>query len=88
MDPAALLRNGMPDSVDDVVVMLDGSLTFTGIEATGLDIYWGAYLGTTDEILIRGPLAEVRDHIVAVRAEAAARKGWMFDTYLLRRRLG
>ena len=46
---------------------------------------WGAYLGTPDEILLSGPLADVREEITRVRAEAAARKGWMFDTYLLRR---
>ena len=31
------------------------------------------------------PLDEVADEIVRVRAEARAAKGWMFDTYLLRR---
>ena len=30
-------------------------------------------------------IAAARDEIAAVRAEAKARKGWMFDTYLLRR---
>jgi precorrin-6A synthase len=48
-------------------------------------IYWGAYLGTPDEILVSGPLAEVAEEIRRVRAEARERKGWMFDTYLLRR---
>ena len=84
--PARSIRGGLPAGVDDLVVMLDARLTFTEIDATGLDIYWGAYLGTEDEILIRGPLAEVRDEIVRVRAAAVARKGWMFDIYLLRRR--
>lgn len=86
ISPARLLRGGMPEGVDDVVVMLDGSQTFTLIDPTGLDIYWGAYLGTPDEILISGPLETVRDEIAAARAQATARKGWMFDTYLLRRR--
>lgn len=85
--PARLLASGMPDDVDDVVVMLDGKQTFAGIDPSGLDIYWGAYLGTADEILIRGSLAEVRYEIVRVRAQAATDKGWVFDTYLLRRRL-
>ena len=76
----------MPTDVDDVVVMLDGAQTFATIEPEGLDIYWGAYLGTPDEILVSGPLQDVREEIVRVRAEAAARKGCMFDTYLLRRR--
>ena len=50
-----------------------------------MTIWWGAYLGTPDEILLSGPLAEVGPEIERVRAEARARKGWMFDTYLLRR---
>lgn len=85
ISPARLLADGMPADVDDVVVMLDGKQTFTRIDPAGLEIYWGAYLGTPDEILISGALAKVRDEIVRVRAEAAERKGWMFDTYLLRR---
>ena len=39
-----------------------------------------------DEILISGDLAEVRDEILATRADAEKRLGWVFDTYLLRRR--
>ncbi|MGW5950382.1 hypothetical protein ACWFRN_36120, partial [Streptomyces celluloflavus] len=30
------------------------------------------------------PLSEVADRIVALRAEARARHGWIMDTYLLR----
>ncbi|MFT3862406.1 precorrin-6A synthase (deacetylating) [Micropruina sp.] len=85
--PARLLADGVPAGVDDVVVMLDGRQTFAAIDPTGLDIFWGAYLGTPDEILIAGDLAQVRQRILTVRAEAAAGKGWMFDTYLLRRRI-
>ncbi|MDO5699223.1 MAG: precorrin-6A synthase (deacetylating) [Dermatophilus congolensis] len=86
ISPARLLRDGMPEGVDDVVVMLDGHQTFANIDPTGLDIYWGAYLGTPDEVLISGPLEAVRAEIVATRESETARKGWMFDTYLLRRR--
>ncbi len=82
--PARLLASGMPADVHDVVVMLDGRQTFSRIDPSGLEIYWGAYLGTADEILISGPLAEVSDEILRVRAEAAERNGWIFDTYLLR----
>jgi precorrin-6A synthase len=52
------------------------------------DIYWGAYLGTPDEILISGPLPEVAPRITRARAEARRRKGWIMDTYLLRRHPG
>ncbi len=83
--PARLLAGGMPEGVDDVVVMIDAGATFATLPPEGIDIYWGAYLGTVDELLVRGPLAEVADEIVRVREEAAARKGWMFDIYLLRR---
>jgi precorrin-6A synthase len=75
---------GLPDGARDVVVMLDSGLAFTTLDGDW-EIYWGAYLGTPDEILIAGRLSEVADEIVRVRAEARARKGWMFDTYLLRR---
>jgi precorrin-6A synthase len=78
------LARGFPRDADDVVVMLDPHQAFLGLDGE-FDIYWGAYLGTADEILIAGPLAEVGAEIARVRAEARTRKGWMFDTYLLRR---
>jgi precorrin-6A synthase len=80
-----LAEEGWPAGVDDVVVMLDGRLAFTTVDPDGVDIYWGAYLGTPDEILVAGPLARAAGEIERVRAEARERKGWMFDTYLLRR---
>ncbi|MDQ1738678.1 MAG: precorrin-6A synthase, partial [Pseudonocardiales bacterium] len=86
LTPARLLADGLPDGVDDVVVLLDAGTAFAALEdPTDIHIYWGAYLGTEDEILLSGPLAEIGPEIVRVRAQAKARKGWMFDTYLLRR---
>ena len=81
-----LAGEGMPADVDDVVVMLDGHAAFADLPDPDLDIHWGAYLGTPDEILVAGDLAAVRDEIVRRRAEARARKGWVMDVYLLRRR--
>ena len=86
ISPARLLEEGMPEGVDDVVVMLDGKQTFSLIDPTGLDIYWAAYIGSPDEILISGSLEDVRDEILRVRAQAKEEHGWLFDTYLLRRR--
>ncbi|WP_205718429.1 precorrin-6A synthase (deacetylating) [Actinomadura sp. WMMA1423] len=71
-------------TADDVLVMLDAHCAFAEA-GEGYHIYWGAYLGTPDEILVCGPVAEVAERIRAVRAEARARKGWIMDTYLLRR---
>ncbi len=66
--------------------MLDGEQAFARIDPEDLDIYWGAYLGTADEILIAGRLAEVRENIIEERKRARKAKGWIMDTYLLRRR--
>ncbi|WP_329128769.1 precorrin-6A synthase (deacetylating) [Streptomyces sp. NBC_01476] len=81
-----LSEEGLPGGVDDVVVMLDARQAFGDLIGEGLHIYWGAYLGTPDEILLSGPLdGELADRIRGVRAAARARKGWIMDTYLLRR---
>ncbi|XQM26796.1 hypothetical protein ACNSZF_10630 [Burkholderia gladioli] len=68
-----------------MVVMLDAHNAFERVE-DDVDIYWGAYVGTPDEILVAGRLAEVKQEIVRVRAEARARHGWIMDTYLLKKR--
>ena len=79
------LAEGLPDNLGDIVVMLDGEQTFKKIAAADLDIYWGAYLGTQDEILVSGKLAEVRDEIERIRSKAREERGWIMDTYLLRK---
>lgn len=70
-------------TADDILVMLDSRCAFTGLD--DFHIHWGAYLGTPDEILVEGPVAEVGEHIRDLRTRARARKGWIMDTYLLRR---
>jgi precorrin-6A synthase len=79
------LAEGFPDNADSVVVLLDGEQSFTKIESAGIDIYWGAYIGTEDEILVSGRLSEVASDIEAVRAKARREKGWIMDAYLLRK---
>ena len=74
------------DRQGDTVVMLDGQTAFLAVDDPEAEIFWGAYLGTPDEILIRGPLGEVRDEIVATRAAARAEHGWIMDIYLIRQR--
>jgi precorrin-6A synthase len=70
---------------DDTIVMLDGQTAFTTADPD-LDIFWGAYLGTPDQITIAGRLGDVRGQIVETRKAARARHGWIMDTYLLRKR--
>jgi precorrin-6A synthase len=80
------LAEGLPDDIDDVVVMLDGECAFKTVNDPDIDIYWGAYVGTDDEILTAGNLRDRTEEIERTRAEAKARKGWVMDTYLLRKR--
>ena len=79
------LKAAWPDGIGSIVVMLDGDAAFAQC-ADSCEIYWGAYLGTPDEMLASGRLGDVRDEILARRSEARARKGWIMDTVLLRRR--
>lgn len=83
-----LAQSGMPDGVDDLVVLLDAQDAYARLLGQGLEIFWGAYLGTADEILIAGPLDEVAERIRDTRQRAREAHGWIMDTYLLRRREG
>jgi precorrin-6A synthase len=65
--------------------MLDADCSFRNLDPAGIEVYWGAYLGTPDELLVAGPLAQAGPEIERVRAQARERKGWIMDTYLLRR---
>lgn len=80
------LVRGWPPGVDDVVVMLDAVDAHATVTEPDVDVYWGAYLGTPDEVLVAGDLGVVAAEISRVRAASRARKGWIMDTYLLRRR--
>ena len=80
-----LRDRGWPEGADTAVVMLDGECSFRGLDPAGLTIWWGAFLGMPEQVLVSGPLAEVSERIVTTREEARARHGWIMDTYLLRR---
>jgi precorrin-6A synthase len=83
--PARRIAGGLPAGLDSAVVMLDSGFTAAGLDEEELTVFWGAYLSTPDEALIRGPLAEVAEQIIATRAELRGKHGWIMDTYLLRR---
>jgi len=65
--------------------MLDGGTAFQSLDPKGLHIWWGAYLGMAQQIVLSGELAEVGTKIADVRAEARARHGWIMDCYIIRR---
>ena len=77
--------HGWPKGADRVAVLLDGETSFLSLDPGGLTIWWGAFLGMENETLVHGPLSQVAQTIVRVRAEARAAHGWIMDTYLLER---
>ncbi|SEP11284.1 precorrin-6A synthase (deacetylating) [Pseudomonas sp. ok266] len=79
------LAAGQVSDADSLVVMLDAEDSYQRVADRQTRIYWGAYLGTPDEILISGRLADVADEIERVRKAARAEHGWIMDTYLLRK---
>jgi precorrin-6A synthase len=79
------LAAGQVSDTDSLVVMLDAEDSYRRVADQETEIYWGAYLGTPDEILISGKLSDVADEIERVRKAARAEHGWIMDTYLLRK---
>lgn len=67
------------------IVMLDADCTFLRTASPSDQIWWGAYLGTPQQILISGTVGEVGRQIAETRAEAREQNGWIMDVYLLRR---
>jgi precorrin-6A synthase len=81
------LAQGWPEGVDTAIVMLDADNAYASLPAADeVDIYWGAYVGSDDEILVAGPLDKVANEIVEKRAAAREANGWIMDSYLLRKR--
>jgi precorrin-6A synthase len=80
------LEAGWPADADNLVVMLDGRQAYNSVTEKDVEIFWGAYVGTADEILIAGPLPDVAERISVAREAARRKHGWIMDSYLLRKR--
>lgn len=80
-----LRDEGWPEGADTAAVMLDGECSFRALPHEGVTIWWGAYVGMEEEIILAGPLAELAGRIVETRAKARADHGWIMDIYVLRR---
>ena len=76
---------GEADELSSAVVMLDNHQVFRRFAGEEAEIFWGAYLGTADEILVAGKVGEVMDEIERVRTEAQTKNGWIMDTYMIRK---
>jgi precorrin-6A synthase len=79
------IADGLPDGLDSAVVMLDAGFAAAGLDDPDLVVYWGAYLGTPDEVLISGRVSDIGAEIDRRKKELREQHGWIMDTYLLRR---
>lgn len=80
-----LREHGWPANCSSVIVMLDGNCAFESIDDTAIDIYWGAYLGMPQQLLMHGPLSTIKTAIRQRREAARQTHGWIMDIYLLRK---
>jgi precorrin-6A synthase len=76
---------GEADGLSNFIVMLDNHAAWERFAGEDAMIWWGAYLGTPDEILVAGQVSAVKDQIARLRAAAQQTHGWIMDTYLIRR---
>ncbi|WP_435257028.1 precorrin-6A synthase (deacetylating) [Thioclava sp. FR2] len=80
-----LRDEGWPSGADTVVVMLDAGGSFAKIDQQGVSIWWGAFVGMEEQILVSGKLSDVSDQILKTRQSAREAHGWIMDIYLMRR---
>lgn len=80
-----LAAEGFPNNLDSMVVLLDAENVYKRFADQDIEIHWGAYIGTPDEILLSGSLRDVMSEIERIREEARQDKNWIMDSYLLRR---
>ena len=81
-----LREQGWPEGVETVAVMLDGECSYQSLDGAIYDIWWGAYVGMPDQVLLAGPLDAVGPEIMETRVKARDRHGWIMDIYLIRKR--
>ncbi len=80
-----LREAGWPEGAQTLAVMLDSGGAFSVLDPEGVQIWWGAYLGMREQMLIHGALADVAAEIIDTRARLRAEHGWIMDIYLLQR---
>jgi len=78
------LASDFPAEHTSVVVFLDNGDGLRSLAGRKAHIYWGAYLGTGDEVVVEGEVDDVLDQILAVREACRRAKGWIMDVYLVR----
>lgn len=77
------LHEALAAGHDNIVVMLNRVIELEGVD--DWSIWWGANLGTPNEELVAGRVAEALPLIDAARERVRDRAGWVMDLFLLRR---
>lgn len=73
-----------PDPTENTVVMLDGHAAWQAHVTDNTYIWWGAYLGTENEVLREGFVKDIGDELAQLKADLRLKHGWIMDIYLLR----
>ncbi len=79
------LRQMDEKDIENTLVLLDNYHTYKKFSTSNLNIYWGCYLGLSDEIILSGKLRECLPEIERIRKKKREEKGWIMETYLLRK---
>ena len=79
------LKEDMFVDYKKVLVLLDGKCSFKNLNTNKFYIWWGAYLGMKNQILIKGLLKDVYKKIIDQRVKARKMYGWIMDSYLLKK---
>lgn len=79
-----LREQGWPAGADTVVVMLDAGGAFLTLPSDRIRIWWGAYVGMPEQLLLNGTLSDCAELIIDTRARAREQHGWIMDIYLMR----
>lgn len=69
---------------DNTVVMLDGHSAWQANVGENTYIWWGAYLGTENEVLRQGYVKDIGEELAELKATLRKEHGWIMDIYLLR----
>lgn len=85
ISPSRQLPSGLPEGFDSAVVMLDSGFAAAAWDEPDLEVFWAAYAGTDDEVIVSGRLADAAEQITTTRAQLRERHGWIMDSYLVRR---
>lgn len=66
------------------VVMLDGGAGWTQGFTEHTFMWWGAFLGTPQQVLRKGYVKDIGEEVAELKKQLRVEHGWIMDTYLLR----